>query len=222
MKKIVTLAAAIALAVGTASAQVPPSASSTQPTAKHAGFMGALKGGAIGCLAGGLLGKLTHHSLLKSCAIGGAAGAVIGGVRAYRNQVKEANAIAEQARAAGATADVQTRTVDAKDADGSTEQTQALHTLHLALSPTQVADHSADTQALLARAGALAKSSSDPVMLRITGPKADRSWIAGQLQQATGDSANVSYDETYAASPAVDVVIQPRVASTAGGANGAS
>lgn len=206
MKRFAIIAAAVAMAVGTAQAQVPPSASSTQLSARHAGLIGALKGGAIGCLAGGILGKLTHHSMLKSCAVGGAAGAVIGGVRAYKAQVKEARALADQARAAGATASVQTQTVQAKAEDGSQEQTEALKSLHIGFQPEQVAARDPSTQAVLAKAAALAKSSDGPVTLRVAGTSAQRAWIAAQLQDDLGDAQHVTLAEAYGPSPSIDVI----------------
>ena len=206
MKRFAIIAAAIAMAIGTAQAQVPPSASSTQPSARHAGLIGALKGGAIGCLAGGILGRLTHHSMLKSCAVGGAAGAVIGGVRAYKAQVKEARALADQARAAGATASMQTQTVQAKADDGSQQQTEALKALHIGFQPEQVADKDPSTQAVLAKAAALAKSSDGPVTLRVAGTSAQRAWIAEQLQSDLGDAQHVTVAEAYGPSPSLDVI----------------
>jgi hypothetical protein len=191
-------------------AQDVPAAASTVQTqsAHHAEFLGALKGGAIGCLAGGILGKLTHHSVLKSCAVGGATGAVIGGVRAYREQMREAQALAEQARAAGATADIQTRDVRAQSEDGGTENTAALKTMTLHLDEQGVAGRTADTRSILARAAALAAQSKTPVTLSVTGSSADRDWIAQQLRAGVGDASNVRIDESYSASPTLQINMQ--------------
>lgn len=195
-------------AVGNAQ-EVPAPASTAQThSVHHAEFVGALKGGAIGCLAGGILGKLTHHNVLKSCAVGGATGAVIGGVRAYREQMREAQALAAQARAAGATADIQTKDVSAKGDDGSAETTVALKTMTLHLDSEGVASRSADTRAVLARAASLAAQSKSPVTLSVSGSAADRDWMTEQLRAGVGNANNVRIDEAYASAPALQIAMQ--------------
>ena len=187
---------------------VPASAASTaQPSAHHQEFLGALKGGAIGCIAGGLLGRLTHHSFLKSCAVGGAVGAVVGGVRAYHEQMQKAQALAAQARAAGGSAAIETRDVQAKAADGSTETTAALKTMTLNLNAQGVADRSAQTRDVLDHAASLAASANEPVTIQVAGNSADRDGIASQLRAGIGSASNVRIAETYANSPSLQIAM---------------
>lgn len=214
--RTVALAVAIGLALAgllyasgaLAQETVPaPAATTAQPSARHEGFIGALKGGAIGCLAGGILGRLTHHSMLKSCAVGGAVGAVVGGVRAYHAQMDKAQALAAQARAAGGSAAIETRDVQAKAEDGSTQTTAALKTMTLNLNAQGVADRSAETRAVLDRAASLAASANSPVTIQVSGTSADRDWIASQLRAGVGSKGNVRIAETYAQAPSLQIAM---------------
>lgn len=214
--RTVAVAAAVGLALfgimyaagALAQEAVPaPAVTTAQPSARHAGFIGALKGGAIGCLAGGILGKFTHHSVLKSCAVGGAAGAVIGGVRAYRAQMQAAQELAAQTRMAGGTASIETRDVQAKSDAGGSETTAALKTMTLNLNAQGVADRSADTRAVLAKAATLAAQANAPVTIQIAGDAADRDWIASQLQAGVGGARNVQIEQTYATAPSLQIAM---------------
>lgn len=185
-----------------------PASASTSAQAEaherhHKTFLGALKGGGLGCLAGIGIGLLRHQSALKDCVVGAAAGAVIGGVVAYRKQVDEAKQVAAAAKAAGGTADYTTKTVDAKTADGSTQQTQALDTLTIHLDPNGVAERDPKTSAVLTQTADMAKTSSRPVVITVNGTDEQQQWIADQIR-ATDPNAQIN--EVYASKPSLVLV----------------
>jgi len=210
--RILTVSLAAILAAGPSFAQSTVTTATPQQQAKHAGLMGALKGGGIGCLAGGLLGALTHHNTLKSCAIGGAAGAVIGGVRAYKHTLADAQSLADQANRSGVQATVSTRTIETKDAAGQPTQTQALDRMTLALDAQDVAAHAPGTSDVLIKAAHLADESTDPVTLTVSGTRSQRTWVADTLRDNLRSGTTAQVVEQSAASPSVVISPVPRVA----------
>lgn len=210
MKKSFSLFVAIALALSlNAEAQT---ATAPPPSTGHATLMGALKGGGIGCLAGGLLGAITHHSALKSCAVGAATGAVIGGVRAHRQQLKQARALQEQAEAAGATANLQTQTVTAKDDNGQSQKTDALQHLTLNLPADEVDAHADGMATVIAKAARLADASSDPVTLTVSGTSSQRAWIVSTLRGDLKADTTARIDEQSGSAPSLDITPVPDLA----------
>lgn len=210
MKKSLTVFTAITLALSlTAGAQT---ATTPQPSTGHATLMGALKGGGIGCLAGGLLGAITHHNAFKSCAVGAATGAVIGGVRAHQQQLKQARALQAQAEAAGATANLQTQTVTAKNDQGEEQTTDALQHLTLALPADEVDAHADGMATVIAKAARLADASSDPVTLTVSGTSTQRAWIVRTLRDDLKADTTARIDERASASPSLDITPVPNLA----------
>lgn len=80
------------------------------------------KASGIGCLASGGLAYLTGNK--DKAAVACAAGAVVGGIASYRAQVKEAQEVANAAKAAGLNAQIRVKTVQTPD--GQAEALDAL------------------------------------------------------------------------------------------------
>lgn len=120
------------------------------------------KSAGIGCLAGGALAVLTgkKDKAVAACA----AGAVVGGVASYRNQLKEAEAIADAARDAGLDARVETKTVNANDG-----QAEALDALIIGYRPADMAPVSPRTAASLDKLAVLITSSANELTVRFEG-----------------------------------------------------
>ncbi|MFY0186104.1 hypothetical protein PV767_18695 [Stenotrophomonas rhizophila] len=120
------------------------------------------KAGGIGCLAGGGLAYLTgkKDKALLSCA----AGAVAGGIASYRAQVKEAQEVAEAAKAAGLDAQVRTKSVATTDG-----QVEALDALTIRYSPVDMQGSNPKTAATLDKLAALLKASKTQLTIRFEG-----------------------------------------------------
>ncbi|MBJ6984032.1 hypothetical protein [Luteimonas sp. MC1750] len=123
------------------------------------------KAGGLGCLAGGAAAFLSgkRDKALTGCAIG----AAVGGVGSYRAQLKEAEELADRARAAGMTATVQTKEVDA---DG--EKVQSLAQVAIAYDPATVANGDESTAQVFDRISSLAKKSKTPLTIAVEGRNA--------------------------------------------------
>lgn len=206
-----TLALAAALALSGCATlpgnNPPPGTSTVASGAIHGGIIGCGVGAVAGLIHGGNLGFL-----VKGCAVGAAAGAVVGGVVAYHDQMVAANALAAQARQAGAVAQIRTRTVQTTNAQGQRVNAQALGQLRLALDPHDVAIHGSATAGLLQKTANLAGASKTPVHILVVGPLAARQWIAGTLLADLGSNpGQVSISEQAAARPGLVLAPMPEV-----------
>jgi hypothetical protein len=209
----VLLAAALATALsGCAAVGIGPRNASNEATTTSAA-QGAMVGAAIGCAAGLASSLLTHSGLsIKRCAMGGAAGAVVGGVVGYKRGLQEANALAEQARNAGLVAQVQTKTVSATDSTGKTEHAQALDRLTIQLLATDIARRGPTTAAILAKAAALADDSAEPVTLTVSGTPAQRAWLAQTLRaDLKADTTATLIEKSAITTPSLELSPVPNV-----------
>ncbi len=163
------------------------------------------KAGGIGCLAGGGLAYLTGKKDKAAAAC--AAGAVVGGIASYRAQVKEAQEVAEAAKAAGLDARVQTKAVETKDG-----QAEALDKLVIKYPVADMKSLNPATANTLDKLGALLKSSKEKLTVSFSG--ADTAVCAvplvelakrGALANATVQDVCGTGDYAITVSPIPDV-----------------
>lgn len=121
------------------------------------------KAGALGCLGGGALAYLTgkKDKALAACAVG----AAVGSVASYRKQLDEARALQQVALAAGMTATVATKQVQAQTG----EQVEALDQVVIAYDPASMTARDSKTVAVLDKIAALAKKSKEPLSIAAEG-----------------------------------------------------
>ncbi|MEQ8078975.1 hypothetical protein ABQZ99_013660 [Xanthomonas hortorum pv. vitians] len=119
------------------------------------------KAGGIGCLAGGGLAYLTGKK--DKAAVACAAGAV-GGIASYRAQVKEAQEVANAAKAAGLDAQIRVKTVQTPDG-----QAEALDALTIRYKPEDMVPVNQKTSATLDKLAALMKRSKIQLTVRFEG-----------------------------------------------------
>lgn len=192
MKKI-ALCLATSLAVLTAGCATTGGYASPTPEAQQAkadrqkanraaagkGFLQGCAGGAIAGLLGG-----KGRDALKGCLAGGV---IVGGVAWFaenQRQLKEAEAIAAQARAAGATANVVTTDRQVKNEQtGKVETVATLETLTIEFPPKSLAARTDSTRELLRKAGTMAEKSQTPVTIQVYATPADQDWIVGELDK---------------------------------------
>lgn len=120
------------------------------------------KAGGIGCLAGGGLAYLTGKK--EKAAVACAAGAVVGGIASYRAQVKEAQEVANAAKAAGLDAQIRVKTVQTPDG-----QAEALDALTIRYKPEDMVPVNQKTSATLDKLAALMKRSKIQLTVRFEG-----------------------------------------------------
>lgn len=163
------------------------------------------KAGGIGCLAGGGLAYLTGKKDKAAAAC--AAGAVVGGIASYRAQVKEAQEVAEAAKAAGLDARVQTKAVETKDG-----QAEALDKLVIKYPVADMKSLNPATANTLDKLGELLKSSKEKLTVSFSG--ADTAVCAvplvelakrGALANATVQDVCGTGDDAITVSPIPDV-----------------
>lgn len=120
------------------------------------------KAGGMGCLAGGAVAFLSgkRDKALAGCVVGAAAGSIM----SYRKQLDEAEELAEQARAAGMTAQVQTKEVEAEG-----QKVQSLSQVAIAYDPATVSGRDESTAQVYDRISALAKKSNTPLTITVEG-----------------------------------------------------
>jgi hypothetical protein len=135
------------------------------------------KAGGLGCLAGGALGALIKHDK-KAAVVGCVAGAVTGSIASYRKQLDEAKALAAEAQAAGMSAQVATKPVEA---DGQT--TEALDAISIDYDPASMKAMDAKTASVLDRIAALAKKSKTPLTIMAEGTSAQCTVPLAELQR---------------------------------------
>lgn len=206
---VTAVALAVALAVpmvcqAQVTPQAPPATTSTVATTNHhKTFIRMLKGGGIGCAIGGAVQLLRHGNPIKGCLVAGAAGAAIGGVRAYHEQLQQAHELAAANKAAGGSAVIATKTVEAKADDGQTRSTSALQSVTLPLNPEGVADHAASTADVLTKAATMTAQSQRPMSIEVQGTDSQRAWIVSQLRATNPD---VKITEADATTPTLTLV----------------
>lgn len=167
-------------------------------------------GGAIlGCAGGAVLAKFIGNGsdMLKGCA----AGAVVGGVASvelHKHLLAEAKKTADEANAVpGVKATVVTKTVDAKNAQGQTEQTLTLDKLEMNLPASKVAAHSDDVVRVVVKATVLADQAKEPTTITVRGTTAQRAWLDTQVHNTLSTNSTVKVVDEPAASP--ELIISP-------------
>ncbi len=195
-----TLIIAAVLAPGLSFAQ-----DTAQPEPQKTNKLRLFKAGGIGCLAGGGLALITGNKkkAAAACVVGG----VVGGVASYRAQVKEAQEVAEAAKAAGLDAQVHTKTVEAKDG-----QAEALDKLVIRYPAADMQPVSAKTAATLDKLAALLKASKKKLTVSFSGADTAVCQVPvvelakrGALQNATVDDQCGRGDYAITVSPIPDV-----------------
>lgn len=153
-----TLTIAALLAPGLSTAQ-----ESRQPEPqKRTDKLRMFKAGGIGCLAGGGLAYLTGKK--DKAAVACAAAAVVGGIASYRTQVKEAQEVADAAKAAGLDAQIRVKTIQTQDG-----QAEALDALTIRYKPEDMAPVNQKTSATLDKLAALINRSNIQLTVRFEG-----------------------------------------------------
>ena len=193
MKKI-ALSLSVALAVlasgcattgGFAASPSTPEAQQAKADRQQANRAAAGKGFLQGCAGGAIAGLLTGkgRDALKGCVAGGV---IVGGVAWFaenQRQLKEAEAIAAQARASGATATVKTSDRQVKDEQGQVKTVPTLETLTIQFPPKSLAARTDSTRELLRKAAVMAEQSKTPVTINVYATGADQDWIVGELDK---------------------------------------
>ncbi len=168
-------------------------------------------GGAIlGCGAGAVVGRLLGKPMLASCAVGGVVAAG-GAVALHRHQVAAARKLADEAKAAGATADVKTSTVQIKDSSGKSQPVEQLDSMTIRFEASDVRAHGSASAQLLAKTARLADASSEPVTINVRGPKLERTWMNGQVTGALKAATTAAVTEAYDKIPELVLTPVPNV-----------
>jgi hypothetical protein len=168
-------------------------------------------GGAIlGCGAGAIVGHLLGKPMLASCAVGGVVAAG-GAVAIHKHQVAEAHKLADEARAAGAHADVRTSTVQVVDKTGKSTDVEKLDSMTIRFEPADVRAHGSASAQLLAKTARLADASSEPVTINVRGPKLERTWMNGQVTGALKAATTATVTEAYDKAPELVLTPVPNV-----------
>lgn len=157
-----------------------------------------IKGAAIGCgvgLLGASLG-LIQQDALKACLGGAVIGGTIKGVAAYREQVAEAKALAQEANALGAKATVVTKPVEAEDG-----KTEGLDQLKIDLNAADVNAKGDKTKQLLGKAAKMANASKTPVVIRVEGTVAQRTFLKSEIAANLPAGTTVKVEEANATAP---------------------
>lgn len=137
-----------------------------------------LGGAAIGCAVGALGAKLFGGGNLGTvCITAGAATGVAAAIAERNRQVKEAQAIAEQARLAGLRATVTVGQVQSADARNKGEQLKSMRIELPADSNTPT------VQQVLARTAAMSDASKVPVTITVYGSPKQRSAVVASLRK---------------------------------------
>ncbi|MGY6517215.1 MAG: hypothetical protein ACXIUZ_00670 [Lysobacteraceae bacterium] len=194
MKLALSIAASLVLAGCASTGTGSPFASSG-----NTDRAGIARGAGIGCLAGGGVALITGRRDLATRAC--VAGAVAGGVVAYRQQLSAARDLAAEAEQAGASAEVTTRTVEATDDRGQPVQEEALEQLVIDLDPADASSQGERTTRILDRAAAMADASRTPVVIRVEGSRADRDWMTQRLRAGLSAQTTATVVERVGDSP---------------------
>lgn len=183
-------------------ATTTPEAQQARADRQQANRSAAGKGFLQGCAGGAIAGLLTGKGkdAVKGCLAGGV---IVGGVAWFaenQRQLKEAEAIAAQARAAGAVATVKTAQRQVKNEQtGQVETVATLETLKIEFPPKSLAARTDSTRELLRKAGAMAEQSKTPVTIGVFATGADQDWIVAELDKHVTSKTTV---RAQAGSPA--------------------
>lgn len=196
---IVSLAAAVA---STGCATTGLSGGGTRTTEPTTGQT-VVKGAGIGCLAGAGLAFLTGNrdEAMKACA----AGAVVGGLVAYKRQLDRARALEQEARAIGFTTELTTKQVAEQG-----EQGEALDALTVRLDARDIAAGGAKAQRLITKLASMADESEKPVTITVQGTVAQRAFLVERLN-ASLRSDKTTVREVLAATPAFVLTPVPEI-----------
>lgn len=200
----VTLAATLTL---TGCATISGQISGQNSTNTSAGLTGA----GLGCAAGAVVGKLIHSNMLGGCAVGAAAGAV-GAIALHRHEVAEARKLADEAKAAGANATVNTTTEQVPDTDGVKKPTEVMTSLDIDPIAADVDAHGSASADLIAKTAHMADASSDPITIAVQGTKRQRQWIDSQLQTDLKADTKTTVKDEPASTPHLVLTPVPNVA----------
>ena len=147
---------------GLATSFVSPSASQDHAAKPKADGKRLFKAGGIGCLTGALGGLFSGNkkAAIAGCVVGGA----VGSIASYQAQMAEARQLAAEAQAAGMTATIETKEVEAEG-----QKVPALETLALDYDPASMTARDAKTFDVLDKIAALAKKSKTPLTITAQG-----------------------------------------------------
>ena len=121
----------------------------------------------IGCVVGSAFAFLTKNK--DKALVGCAAGAAVGGFMSYREQMKEAREVAEQAKRAGLDTRIDTKTVHDEKTGESTE---AMTALVIKYNPADMERMDDATSKTLDKVATLAKKSKNQLTFTFTGKRA--------------------------------------------------
>ena len=186
----ILLTAALCLAISGCATTGTPSAG--QRVARSAG---------IGCAVGAGLALLLGDKDKAAAAC--ATGAIVGGIAAHQAQVREAQAIAAEAQAAGMRAEVRTKSVQAED--GTTD---GLDALVIAYEPANVRAMDAKTATTFDRLGRLLTSAKNNLTVRFTGSSEACASALAALQ-SRGALERHRVDNRCGAPGAHEIVVSP-------------
>jgi len=136
----------------------------------------AFKGGAIGCGIGAVVGKLTGGDMKDACIAAGVSGAIQAGFKEHKRQIKEAKALAEDARRQGMTASVETKSVEVSH-EGTSQSTEGLDRLVLDFSNEDFVGNKAKIDRILVKAANLSDKSKTPITITVEGTSAQRAYL---------------------------------------------
>jgi len=147
---------------GTSNQYVGNSADEAQSAQPRTDRRRLFKAGGIGCLTGGAVAFLAgkRDQALAGCAVG----AAVGSFASYREQLNEARELADAAKAAGMSAQVDTKTVEAEG-----KQADALDRLSIAYDPASMSSRDPKTVAVLDKIAGLAQRSKTPLTITVEG-----------------------------------------------------
>lgn len=134
--------------------------------------------GAIGCAVGAIGAKFLGGNIAGACLAAGVTSGTVAAVAERNRQVKEAQAIAEQARLAGLKATVTVGQV--QPAAQGEQPSQSLKAMRIEL-PADTS--SASVQQVLARTAAMSDASKVPVTITVYGTAKQRSAVVATLRR---------------------------------------
>lgn len=195
---ILSLAAAVA-STGCATTGLAGGTRTTEPTTGQT----VVKGAGIGCLAGAGLAFLTGNrdEAMKACA----AGAVVGGLVAYKRQLDRARVLEQEARAIGFTTQLTTKQVAEQGEEG-----EALDALTVRLDARDIASGGAKAQRLITKLASMADESEKPVTITVQGTQSERGFLVERLK-ASLRSDKTTVREVLAAQPAFVLTPVPEI-----------
>ena len=198
MKKlIISTAIASIVLTGCATTQTFGSKEQAQEANKQTRNQ-AIKGALTGCGAG-LLGSalgIVNTDAMKACLGGAVVGGTIMGVKAYKEQVAQAKAVADEANTLGAKAVIETKTVSTKE--GTSE---ALEALKIDLAPADVAGKKPNVQRIVDKATRMADQSISAITITIEGSPSEVAWLSERVQTGLSPDTKVKVEQKRGVAP---------------------